>query len=1050
MRKATSSLAIVFLLVLTAPVVNAADEVDLRILTYPIGLVVGEQPIEADLGPDGAPAELFLDGQQVCALTASKPRCTVDLGEAPHVHLLELVRRDESGHVIAHASRWVNRPGQEAELAIQLAPRSAAGICGGKALWSHPLKKAPVLLEITQDGLILRIAEDGRSFRFPCPDPDEPHVLAASAIFSDGRRAEAVALSGGFGGHMEAGLTAVPLVAETEGHKACEAITAALGDKVKPASRTGFEVVFVLDPRAGYDTLRRSGWHGSAMPSTNIFTKQYEQMSQQGTKGSEPKPRNSWLKSEASLIDAEKMWFVVPDSELHRANGFSEGKPNWLRLLFHFGAKDVKEKLRLADAVATSGLVAAAGPRRRAVVVLLANRADRDGSGFSPQEAQTYLAEVGVPLFVLRNGKLRDDGWPAGASIKTMEAMADALEEIKIHLEEQCVAWFPGEMHPNQIAASLPEGVEIAGRQGDELEGVETVWRQAADTDVAMTAATEVAGEEPVGRTRVEVTAVTVLFAVRDDHGTPIIDLTPDEIEVTEDGVPVSVLDVGRMARIGSGEAETGAARGPITAGEGVDQPAATDVSMPVAVYVDRRLSGSLEISSALEALADRSDWLTSLGPVNVVVADQQVAAVLENSSDPDSVRNTLATLAEQPAGRHSIEQIRTRFLRDIRKVPNRLTPNDPNTPGSPNEDNPEPSSFDRLKAGEEVQEFERSQVLTAARGAIFEEDGILRQAVRRVSDWALESQTSRPRLLLLVGTGFDEDPVDFYLPFVERVETQNAGSAREEFKRFRQSARVDEAGQALAASGWLVVPVASRTVGAQSISADTAGGDRFQTFLSAQPDAIRTDYADFLLLDPLGSQRHLAAPSGGDVAVGGDGLDLLIDASSGWYHLTYQIDRPPDGANHRLQISSNRPGTSIRSTSVIASETLEGMAAARVRRLLGGSGETGVLEVEIALTEPQRADGKTMTAEATITMRLDAIAALLEEGGQRNLRVSVGVATRDSEPFVLHRIESVEGVVNAWGYRVPLRWPTGPATLSVVVEDLGTGAWGGAVTDLK
>jgi hypothetical protein len=125
-------------------------------------------------------------------------------------------------------------------------------------------------------------------------------------------------------------------------------------------------------------------------------------------------------------------------------------------------------------------------------------------------------------------------------------------------------------------------------------------------------------------------------------------------------------------------------------------------------------------------------------------------------------------------------------------------------------------------------------------------------------------------------------------------------------------------------------------------------------------------------------------------------------------------------------------------------------MAAARVRRLLGGSGETGVLEVEIALTEPQRADGKTMTAEATITMRLDAIAALLEEGGQRNLRVSVGVATRDSEPFVLHRIESVEGVVNAWGYRVPLRWPTGPATLSVVVEDLGTGAWGGAVTDLK
>ena len=41
-------------------------------------------------------------------------------------------------------------------------------------------------------------------------------------------------------------------------------------------------------------------------------------------------------------------------------------------------------------------------------------------------------------------------------------------------------------------------------------------------------------------------------------------------------------------------------------------------------------------------------------------------------------------------------------------------------------------------------------------------------------------------------GAGFDEDPVDFYLPFIERLETQSTSNAREEFKRFRQSTRVD------------------------------------------------------------------------------------------------------------------------------------------------------------------------------------------------------------------------------------------------------------------
>ena len=1016
---------------------DTADDAGLRILTYPIGLVTGEHTIEVALGVGGEPAELYLDGEQACRVTASDPRCLVDLGDAPHVHLLELIRIDASGRVAARAVRWVNRPGQEAELGIQLAPRSPQGICGGKALWSHPLKKNPVLIEVRQDGRILRIHDDGRSFRFPCPDPDEPHVLTASAIFSDGRRAEAVAVSGGFGGATETGLTAVALVGEGQSKDPCAAVASKLGDQVTQTEDSGFEVVFVLDPTAGYKTLAASGWSKGMMPTTSSTTKTFDTVVQQGSKGSDARAKNSWKKAESAFIDADKLWFVLPDDSLQRANGFGQGRMNWLPMLFNFGSVKLPGKPRIADAVAASGLVAAAGPRQRAVVVILGNKADRDSSGFTAEEARTYLAEVGVPLYVLRNGKLRDDGWPAGVPVHTMEAMAAALETVKADLEAQCIAWFPGQMHPNEIASALPAGIDIAGRRGEAPEDIEVVWRQAeaAATTTAAATTAAIAGEKPAGQARVEVTAVTVLFAARDDSGQPITDLMADEIEVAEDGTPVSVLGLARLpqagfATVGEVSAEAGAS------------PTAGD--MPVAVYIDRDLASSAELSQALDALAERAGWLASLGPVDVVIADQGVRTVLEGATDAAAVESTLLELAAKPSGQHAIEAIRVRFVRDIRKYPDRLVRDDPNA------DDPGSGLIARLQSGEQPPELERSKVLTAARGAIFEEDGALRHSMTRVSDWALASSEGGPRLLFILGAGFDMDPVDFYLPFVERMETQSSGAAREEFNRYRQTERVDQVGRDLAAAGWLVIPVATRTTGTASGSADTGGGDRFQQFLSAQPDAARTSRANFLLLDPIGSQRHLAAPSGGEVAMGADGLDRLISSSAGWYRLSYQIDRPPDGADHQLEISTSRPGTSIRSTSVIASETPEGAAAARVRRLLRGSTENSDLVVEIAVTEPRPTEGKKMTAEADVTVHLDAISALLVEGGRRNLRVSVGVLTGDSEVFILHRTETVDGVVDVWGYEVPLQWPKGPATLAVVIEDLGSGAWGGAVRDLR
>jgi len=421
----------------------------MKILAFSVGLAVGEHVIEVDLGPSSKPAELYLDGAIVCSLDTASPRCPVDLGEAPRVHLLELIRRNAEGDEVARAERWINRPGLEAELAMHLADRTDNGVCGGRAIWLHPLKQHPVVLDITHNGRRLRMME-GDSFAFPCPDPGEPNMLVASAVFPDGSRAEAVTMTGGFGGREGVTVTAVPLIGREPGPTSCVAVTTGLGPSAAVVGDTGFEVVFVLDPLASYrGVVDTPGAHG-----------------QRG---------NAWRRSEASLFDAEKIWFVTPDTELRRMNAFgsntyrgfqsSSGRANWLTNLFEVGMRPHKGDIRLADAVAASGLVAAAGPRRRAIVLILGNRAERDDSLFSAERAQAYLSEIAVPLLVIRTAKVRDDGWPTGTKVHNMQSLATTLEALKESLDRQCIVWFHGEQHLNLIAAALPQGVTIAGHR---------------------------------------------------------------------------------------------------------------------------------------------------------------------------------------------------------------------------------------------------------------------------------------------------------------------------------------------------------------------------------------------------------------------------------------------------------------------------------------------------------------------------------------------------------------------------------------------------------
>jgi hypothetical protein len=341
---------------------------------------------------------------------------------------------------------------------------------------------------------------------------------------------------------------------------------------------------------------------------------------------------------------------------------------------------------------------------------------------------------------------------------------------------------------------------------------------------------------------------------------------------------------------------------------------------------------------------------------------------------------------------------------------------------------------------------------MTAARSSIFEEDALLTRTMARMNDWALGLPSIGPRLLFLVGTGFDEDPIDFYLYFLETKEPSLAAAARAEFLRYNQATRVLSVGRELAAAGWMVVPVAIRVAGTMRSSAEFGGGEKFQAFLTdSDNEGGYLRDVEFMLLDPLGPQQHLAEASGGQVVMGGRGLDKLISESSGWYRLTYQVDRAPDGVLHEVVVTSNRSGVKVESTDVVVSGTSEGRAAMRLRRLLDDPTLIGELPVRVEIGEPRSADGDKIIADLTVIVDFAPIAPLFAKDGKRVLRFSVAVRDDAGGTSIHHQLVTAVGAVGGMRYEVPVQWrKKEPSDVAVVVEDLGSSAWGGTVEELR
>ena len=540
---------------------------------------------------------------------------------------------------------------------------------------------------------------------------------------------------------------------------------------------------------------------------------------------------------------------------------------------------------------------------------------------------------------------------------------------------------------------------------------------------VALTV-TAARGEEPDARgltvDRLDITAISVVVSAKDGDGRPVGDLSAEDLAASEDGTAVTVLGLAPVAARGEEPVETLAE--PEAAAP--EPPSLLETKqLPVAIYVNRTVGGGFDQRQALTAVREQIDRLVALGPVEVVVAEkEQVKTLAGPTRDLPELTAALEDLAGRKTGQNAIERIRRRFIQDIRQIPDRLTRNSrPRGAGS--------------------------RITFAARVAAGEENIIVTRSLEQLRFWAQRETGQRAGLLVVVGAGFDEDPLDFYSPFVQKQEPHNVSRLREDLRDLRKEGSVNELGRELAATGWRILAVAGQTVGASTVGADSRT-DKFQTFMSASTDAVHASDESFLLLDPIDSQRNLAEPSGGDVVVGPPGLERALDEASGWYVLTYQVARPPDGKPHALELQSRRPGIELATTRWINAATSEGQAEARVRRLLGGVAEQGELAIDLAVGEAVR-DGKHWTAEVEATVHFRDLAPLIRPG--TTLRVTIAVAADGEVPGVEHRQEQLQAESAGWIYSFPIQWPAGGSgsQLTVTVEDVATGLWGSALVDL-
>ena len=475
----------------------------IEILTILLGLLTGPQTIELGVTGPVDRVEVRLNGEAITQVQGPPWEFRCDFGKELRPHSLEAIAFAADGRELGRDSRWINMGANQARAQLVLLPGPDGTPQALRVTWESIGQLRPKELGVSLDGVPLPFTDPEH---IPLPELDHSmiHFVTATLRFADGSTSY---LETGFGGELGFELTTelTPVAIEPTSRRLpsekrlAKGFTAG-GESVAihGVERGEGHVVVVRDPSI-QPTLDRLTWYvlKRVVPEPNDpertgngllhrlenetprEKKMGDGVQTFGFGDSAPRTGRAGLRALATLGKESHIRFVSPESGrlapegvlpevfLHSpAFAATEGGLGQLALAH----PPQRFETRLADAVALAGSLAHSARGRRAVLLFLGDDS-YDTSRLSPEEAQAYLRDLGVPLWVVRFGS-GPTPWGEGFDLGSLDKPADAqrrfaqvFEELKKQLDRQRLVWLEGRHLPQDIALSDSlEGVVLTGR----------------------------------------------------------------------------------------------------------------------------------------------------------------------------------------------------------------------------------------------------------------------------------------------------------------------------------------------------------------------------------------------------------------------------------------------------------------------------------------------------------------------------------------------------------------------------------------------------------
>lgn len=409
-----------------------------------LGLVSGVQIVEVAVAERVATVELRLDGEIVGRLSGEPWKSEIDFGGELMSHELVAVARNRSGGEVGRVTQQINVPRSAAEAEILLDGWQGGGPRNARLIWRSRQRLEPESIAVSLDGTALQVSDTER-IELPAVDPRSLHFISAELTFPGNRRSTAQAIFGGhYGEEVESELTAVPVLLGGRRLQRPEEGR----DWLKGRDGEALRIVAVEEDPAQLFVVRDDG----ALPVLRQLDRALRADHGRGY-------RRLGLKVEDRLFltSSRAVLSAHPDVDyelfpISRPIGLVEAPLPEVLTRFKVGGNATTEQL-LSDAVAVAGVRAAAGGKRRAVLLVI-SKCDEQSGHWSGEVVRRYLAELRVPLEVWSTAwpTPKSGGFCDGARyLINTESYGGALSRLRRLLQKQQILWVEGSHLPREI-----------------------------------------------------------------------------------------------------------------------------------------------------------------------------------------------------------------------------------------------------------------------------------------------------------------------------------------------------------------------------------------------------------------------------------------------------------------------------------------------------------------------------------------------------------------------------------------------------------------------